>query len=927
MRLTASWLAVPIVLVAGAAQAGDAVLYAPPPAWVEAYKGTISPDGTSPIVLYDVQQRIENGTQTSFVDQAILLNSPQALTQAGTSSATWLPDKGDLTVSRVQIIRGGETIDVLATGAKYTVIRRESNLERRMLDGTLTATLAVPGLRLGDILRVSYTVSLTDPTLAGHAQLLTPLISAPLSVGFARQRISWPATEAVRWRAGPAVDGVVENTTGRDKSITLTLPLPKRDDLPDDAPLRFTRPPTLQAGTFASWQQVSSLFTPLYATTGTIAPGSPLAGEVDRIKAAGADPLERAALATRLVQDKVSYMLNGMNSGNYTPAAPEQTWETRYGDCKAKTLLLLALLDGLGIKAEPVLANLVISDATPDMLPMPGVFDHVLVRAEIGDKTYWLDGTGAGTRLDSIADTPNLRHVLPVRAAGADLLAVEPRVPVQAMSTLDLLLDERGGVDLPTLVTMKARMAGALGSSVGGVVKQANDEQKKQMIDAFAASALSNVLLTSGEFSYDEDTGITEAAVTGILTTSWSDEGARKRRNLNELPSANFLFSPDRARSKWRAIPVELGYPNRQGITLRLLLPEDGTGYELLGKADIDLSAAGQHVVRHAVLSGGELQVSEQLETMGGELPASQVAAEKGQAARIANATSFLLSPPGAARAWEYGRAELKDRLGPYEKAYALAIARAPDDANSYLNRARFRNGVTEFRAALADYDKSIELDPDPDNYTGRAGVWWSLGDIGRATADYRQAYDLSPSSDTAIALASAMGAAGHTDDALALLDEFDGRGDQHTNVVQARADVLAQGGRAEEGLVLLSGLIAEQPGQGALFNTSCWYRARFRVGLNDMMSVCNDAVERAGMAASALDSRALAWVQLGDLAQAKKDAESALTLDPDLFTTRYILAYAERALGDRSANTFVQYFSKTWPGLAHQYASYGLKP
>ena len=267
-------------------------------------------------------------------------------------------------------------------------------------------------------------------------------------------------------------------------------------------------------------------------------------------------------------------------------------------------------------------------------------------------------------------------------------------------------------------------------------------------------------------------------------------------------------------------------------MTLRLLLPDAGTGYELMGKTDVDLSAGGQRYVRHAALDGAELRVSEQVESAGGELPAAQVAAEKGAAARIASSAPFLLSPASAARNWEYGRAELKQRLGPYEKAYALAIAREPDEANSYLNRARFRAGVTDFRAALPDFDKAIELDPDADSYTARAQTWWALGEVAKATADYRQAYELSPSAETAVALAEALGVGGGTDEALALLDEFDGKGDDHTSVVQTRADVLAQGGRAEEGLALIDELITEKPGQGEFFNTSCWYRARFRVGL-----------------------------------------------------------------------------------------------
>ena len=95
--------------------------------------------------------------------------------------------------------------------------------------------------------------------------------------------------------------------------------------MPSDAPSRFTRPQVLQAGTFGDWEEVSSVFAPLYKTEGTIAPGSPLAAEVARIKAASSDPLERAVMATRLVQERISYLMNGMSGGNYVPQAPART--------------------------------------------------------------------------------------------------------------------------------------------------------------------------------------------------------------------------------------------------------------------------------------------------------------------------------------------------------------------------------------------------------------------------------------------------------------------------------------------------------------------------------------------------------------------------------------------------------------------------
>lgn len=46
-----------------------------------------------------------------------------------------------------------------------------------------------------------------------------------------------------------------------------------------------------------------------------------------------------------------------MAGGNYVPQMPAFTWEKRYGDCKAKALLLLAMLRALDIEAEPVLAS------------------------------------------------------------------------------------------------------------------------------------------------------------------------------------------------------------------------------------------------------------------------------------------------------------------------------------------------------------------------------------------------------------------------------------------------------------------------------------------------------------------------------------------------------------------------------------------
>src|SRR3546814_8269245 len=96
------------------------------------------------------------------------------------------------------------------------------------------------------------------------------------------------------------------------------------------------------------------------------------------------DLLDRASAALKLVQRDVRYIYVGLGNGNLTPATAEETCQRRYGDCKGKTALLMALLARLGIEAEAVLANNSGGDEGLDgQLPNPGMCDHVLVRARI----------------------------------------------------------------------------------------------------------------------------------------------------------------------------------------------------------------------------------------------------------------------------------------------------------------------------------------------------------------------------------------------------------------------------------------------------------------------------------------------------------------------------------------------------------------
>ena len=161
-----------VALAAGTARAGEVPLYRPAPDWVRPAP-PITPaqlaDTAPVLVLLDAQQRLEAGEVWGYVDTATRIASAEVLTQAGTISLPWQPDKGDLIVHRLEIVRGGERIDLLANGKRLTVIRREQQLEQRELNGELTATMPVEGLRIGDTLRLTASITRKDPALGGNA--------------------------------------------------------------------------------------------------------------------------------------------------------------------------------------------------------------------------------------------------------------------------------------------------------------------------------------------------------------------------------------------------------------------------------------------------------------------------------------------------------------------------------------------------------------------------------------------------------------------------------------------------------------------------------------------------------------------------------------------------------------------------------------
>lgn len=136
--------------------------------------------------------------------------------------------------------------------------------------------------------------------------------------------------------------------------------------------------------------------------------------------------------AHRWVAQDFRYVSLSLGLGGYQPRTPASVLETRYGDCKDKATLFIALARRMGVRAWPVLLSM---EATADStMPTVSQFDHVIAAVERpGVPGYlYLDLTSDLTPYGQLPPSEQGGFALVVKENGRAEQVVLPREPVEA---------------------------------------------------------------------------------------------------------------------------------------------------------------------------------------------------------------------------------------------------------------------------------------------------------------------------------------------------------------------------------------------------------------------------------------------------------------------------------------------------------------
>jgi tetratricopeptide (TPR) repeat protein len=150
--------------------------------------------------------------------------------------------------------------------------------------------------------------------------------------------------------------------------------------------------PEIEFSTGSSWQQVASEYARLVNDKLRLADVQPL------VARAGSKDGPRRDVVRRLVSalhKSVRYTGVEFGESSLAPQYPAETLKRKYGDCKDKATLLVAMLRAAGIPANLALLSSGPGQDINTELPGMGMFDHaiVYVPAAGSDPDLWIDAT------------------------------------------------------------------------------------------------------------------------------------------------------------------------------------------------------------------------------------------------------------------------------------------------------------------------------------------------------------------------------------------------------------------------------------------------------------------------------------------------------------------------------------------------------
>lgn len=376
---------------------GQKFLIEPIPAWVNPVaidETAVQKLPKSPMhyQVVDLQTRLDKNTSVSFNRSIKLANDASALKDLAQIEFNFEPSYETLVIHTVALLRQGKRIEKLDR-QKIQVLHREQQLDRQLLDGRLTASMVLDDVRVGDSVEVAYSIKGSNPVFDGMFSDLAWSVRRSGPIALFQYRLLAAENRSINIKADASTFDITSNVTlgWRDTSIRRKLVTQYQHD--DNTPIVEWLSDLIQVSEFKDWAHVAAWAEKTFASSYNT-PSETVQEQARQINRSVPNQAEAQIKATLdFVQKEIRYFGTETGANSHRPAIPEQTLRLRYGDCKDKTSLLIALLRAQNIEAKALLVNSNLNQDVNRFIPSPMQFDHVVAQIQVNNQTWTLDAT------------------------------------------------------------------------------------------------------------------------------------------------------------------------------------------------------------------------------------------------------------------------------------------------------------------------------------------------------------------------------------------------------------------------------------------------------------------------------------------------------------------------------------------------------
>jgi transglutaminase-like putative cysteine protease/tetratricopeptide (TPR) repeat protein len=395
----------PAALIAAAAQvpAGDA-------AWV--------------VLLDEGRYSFEpDGRMRSVSRRMIRVVDESAIDDIGTVGVGWAPWYYDRPTIAARVVTKDGTVHMLDQKA-ITEAPALDSLDIFSDARVLRAPL--PAVAVGSVIEYVITYDGKNP-IAGEGSTHTFEIGEGVPTQRARLVIDAPASQRVEIVNKSALPPKVEEKDGRRVTTFESDRVDGRKHDEYFLPFDVQNGPYIAFSTGSSWASLAKKYSEIVDKQ--IA-GSDVAKFTRDAVGDATDRSEVIARALAAIQKNVRYAGVEVGESSIVPRTPRVVLGNKYGDCKDKATLLVAMLRQAGIPAHVALLS---SGTGFDVIPeLPGLgrFNHAIVFAG-GDAPVWIDPTDEFARAGELPDEDQGRLAL-IAAETTTALQRTPESPSTA---------------------------------------------------------------------------------------------------------------------------------------------------------------------------------------------------------------------------------------------------------------------------------------------------------------------------------------------------------------------------------------------------------------------------------------------------------------------------------------------------------------